>query len=485
MKRSTWMARGVGLGAAGLLVGLAGYLGSRWLDAKQRPVVPDGPAVEDTLRFGRFDLVHVYHTTDRPSHLVLFASGDGGWNQGVVTMARELSTMGSLVAGFDVVSYLKAVEADAERCAYPAADFEALGHYLEQRYAFSTFDAPVLVGYSSGATVVYAAAAQAPPNTFRGAISLGFCPDLPVRKPWCRGRSLEATPLSGAPGYRFAPAPDLITPWVALHGAIDQVCAPDTVAAFVRNTGNAEIVRLPEVGHGFGVVRNWMPQFRAAYARLIEQPIPETPVASTGLPGLPLVEVPATGGGDTLAVIVSGDGGWAGIDRSLAEVLARQGIPVVGIDALRYFWSRRTPDGASRDLARVIEHYLARWNKRRLIVIGYSFGADVLPFMVTRLPTDVRARIALVALISPQRYADFEFHMTDWLPTGGRKTPYAILPEVRRLAGTSLLCLYGADEHGTICPALDTTRFDVRMMPGGHHFGGEYERLAAVILGQR
>jgi type IV secretory pathway VirJ component len=464
-------------------VGLGGYVGGPGLGGTQGPGAP-GSVVEDTLRFGRFGLVHVYHTTDRPSHMVLFASGDGGWNLGVVTMARELSAMDALVAGIDVVAYLKAVEADPERCAYPAADFEALGHYLEQRYAFSTFDAPVLVGYSSGATLVYAAAAQAPPNTFRGAISLGFCPDLPLKKPWCRGQSLTATRLTDAPGYRFAPAPDLITPWIALHGEIDQVCAPDTVAAFVRNTGSAKIVRLPKVGHGFGVQRNWMPQFRDAYTRLVEQSAPETPPTLTGLPDLPLIEVPAQGSGDTLAVIVSGDGGWASIDRSLADVLARRGMPVVGIDALRYFWSAKTPDGASQDLARVIEHYLVRWNKHWAMVIGYSFGADVLPFMLTRLPGDVRAHVARIALIGPQRYADFEFHVTDWLPTGGRKTPYAILPEVRRLAGTSLLCLYGADEHGTICPSLDTTVFDVRIMPGGHHFGGEYERLAAVILGK-
>jgi hypothetical protein len=39
------------------------------------------------------------------------------------------------------------------------------------------YHVPVLVGYSSGATVVYAALVQSPPGTFAGALSLGFCPD--------------------------------------------------------------------------------------------------------------------------------------------------------------------------------------------------------------------------------------------------------------------------------------------------------------------
>ena len=165
--------------SAVLLVVLSGYLGGARLEAQHVSVV------EDTLRFGRFGLVHVYRGSERPSHVALFASGDGGWNLGVVTMARALSAHGALVAGFDVVSYLKALEESTESCSYPAGDFEALGHYLEQRYAFSTYDAPVLVGYSSGATLVYATAAQAPPNTFRGASCPASRPRCLIRSPAC------------------------------------------------------------------------------------------------------------------------------------------------------------------------------------------------------------------------------------------------------------------------------------------------------------
>jgi len=191
---------------------------------------------------------------------------------------------------------------------------------------------------------------------------------------------------------------------------------------------------------------------------------------------------PSPAGGDTLAVMISGDGGWAEIDRSVAEGLARRGIAVVGIDALRYFWSRRTPDGTSRDLTRVIEHYSVEWHKDSVLVIGYSFGADVLPFMVARLPPAVRGRIGLVALISPQRYADFEFHVTDWLPFGGHRTSHPVIPEVRKLAGTRVMCVYGTDDHDAVCPSMDTTAVEVHVLPGGHHFDGDYERLAKVLL---
>src|SRR5436309_4433059 len=117
---------------------------------------------------------------------------------------------------------------------------------------------------------------------------------------------------------------------------------------------------------------------------------------------LPVVEVPATHGtSDTLVVLVSGDGGWAAIDKSISRVLADNGMPVVGLNALQYFWTRRTPESASRDLQAILERYFARWKKQRVLFIGYSRGADVLPFMIARLPAELRAKTRLLALLGP------------------------------------------------------------------------------------
>src|ERR1700760_2941365 len=108
-------------------------------------------------------------------------------------------------------------------------------------------------------------------------------------------------------------------------------------------------------------------------------------VASAATPSLPLVEVPATQGtSDTLVVFVSGDGGWAFIDKEISKVLAANGMPTAGLNALQYFWKKRTPDEASRDLATIITRYLGAWHKSRVLLVGYSRGADALPAMVNR-----------------------------------------------------------------------------------------------------
>jgi len=193
-----------------------------------------------------------------------------------------------------------------------------------------------------------------------------------------------------------------------------------------------------------------------------------------------LIELPATGDGDTLAVLVSGDGGWAGIDRSVAEVLAGDGISVVGLDSLRYFWHARTPEGAARDLGRVIEHYASAWHRDRILLIGYSRGADVLPFMLNRLDAVQRKHIALLALIGSEQTTEFEFRLSDWLP-GEREARHKVLPEVDAIKETRVLCIYGADEVHSICPQLDRRRFEVLRLPGGHHLNGDYKRLAESI----
>ena len=472
----------------------------------------------ETLTYGRFGQVALYRQAPLPKHVVLFFSGDGGWNLGVVDMAKTLSQMDALVVGINLPRYLKALAASKEKCSYAASDVELLSKYVQKKLGFPAYTPPVLVGYSSGATLVYALLVQAPPNTFKGAISMGFCPDLPLQKPFCAGSGLTWGPGPKGKGVSFKPAQTIEQPWVAFQGLIDQVCSPQDVETYVRQVKNGEAVMLPKVGHGFSVPTNWEAQFKEAFQRItsITEPghIPAAsrapgapagagsrspgaapsppPAPIAGAPGgaaaavppvndLPLVEVPAKQPvGDLLAVIVSGDGGWAGIDKDVANDLAGKGVPVVGLNSLQYFWSARTPEGAAADLQRIARHYLAAWRRRELLLVGYSLGADVLPFMANRLPPDLQSRIRLIALLGPSRTTSFEFHLTDWLGgSGGGDRP--VLPEVAKLRGKPLLCLYGEAEQDSLCREIGALGKAIPFQ-GSHHFGGAYASLAERIL---
>jgi type IV secretory pathway VirJ component len=205
--------------------------------------------------------------------------------------------------------------------------------------------------------------------------------------------------------------------------------------------------------------------------------------AAVATPKLPLVEVPATRGtSDTLVVFVSGDGGWAAIDREISKVLADDGMPVVGLNALQYFWTRRTPEIASRDLESIIRRYLGEWHKSRVVLAGYSRGADVLPAIISRLPAEMRAKIRSVVLLGPSQKVEFEFHVSDWLRDTNAGMP--VKPEVEKLAPSPILCIYGESDHDSLCPALKTQPgVNVVVLKGAHHFDGGYADLGRLIIG--
>jgi type IV secretory pathway VirJ component len=444
-------------------------------------------APEEMFSFAPFGTVHVYAPpTGTPAQVVLFVSGDGGWNLGVIPMARRLQAEGALVAGIDIRTYLAVLER-SEPCAYPAGSLEELSRAVQLRHHLQEYRAPILVGYSSGATLVYAALAQAPPETFRGAISLGFCPDVSLRTPLCRGRGLVSHPKAKGTGHDLEAFPALALPWVVLQGEIDQVCAPADTARFVAQVPSARLVSLRKVGHGFSVTARWEPQYVEAYRQLAQEaPAPAPPPSAGAAPSedfarLGLVEVPAAGPErDLMAVFATGDGGWAEIDKRVSTRLAASGVPVVGWSSLKYYWSPRTPEGAASDLARILDHHGRLWGKRRFLLVGYSFGADVLPFLVARLPAELRCRVALVALLGLSENASFEFHVAGWLGVDTDHHPTA--PEVARLGTTPVLCLRGEDESDSACRLLHGAAVRTLTLSGGHHFGGNYEKIADEIL---
>jgi type IV secretory pathway VirJ component len=437
----------------------------------------------DTLSHGRFHDVHIYRPKSEVLHFVLFFSGDGGWSDGLADIARTLSDQGTLVAGIDTSDLFDELEKDGGKCVFPVGDLENLSHFIQAYYQVPTYITPILVGHSAGASLAYAALAQAPPGTFTGGLSLSFCVDLDLIKPLCKANNLNYSPRDDEAGVRLQPPPkELSALWIALHGTEDEECSISEARAFVAKTPGARFIALPGVSHNYDDVEKWMPQFDAAYSTIVAREPPHLHAPPKSLADLPIIEVPPTGSGtdDTFAVLFSGDGGWAGIDREVADVLASRGIPVAGWDSLRYFWTARTPSGVSADLDRILRYYAMHWQKKKAIVIGYSQGADVLPFAVNRLSPQARQLVARTVLMSIGTTAAFEFHVSNWFGSGSHELP--IGAEMAHMTGARTLCLYGEGDNDSICPKVGPANATVIKLAGGHHFGGSYEHLADVIL---
>ncbi|GFE78535.1 virulence protein [Steroidobacter agaridevorans] len=423
-------------------------------------------ALAETISHGRFEKLTVYRPQGEARQTVLFFSGERGWTAELEPIAQSLARQGALVAGIDAPAFFRNLEQDGGKCVSPDGDLENLSHFLQAYYRSPTYRPALLAGSGSGAEFVYAMLAQAPTGTFGGGISLGFCPTRALNKPLC---STGKTPGS----------PQLAAPWTVLQGIGDRQCRTQA-RQFLADRKQAEVIAVPGDDYGEGDFHTWEPQFAAAFQRLAGRTRGLPAVSATELKDLPLVEVHSNSNSDTLAVLISGDGGWAGIDKELAAALSKQGLPVVGLDSLRYFWKKRTPESTAADVDRLLRHYLSAWKKQSVVLIGFSQGADVMPFVVNRLPAATRERLHMVALLSLSDTAVFEFHLQNWL--GAAKGSLPVTPELLRMKGVRGLCVYGADETASLCAKPAAKSLQVVKLSGGHHFDGNYTKLAALLL---
>lgn len=196
---------------------------------------------------------------------------------------------------------------------------------------------------------------------------------------------------------------------------------------------------------------------------------------------VPVVEVPATApASDTLTLFYSGDGGWRDLDRDIAERMAKQGFPVVGIDVLRYFWQHKSLEQAAADLEQLMQHYREHWGIKRFVFAGYSFGADILPPLYNRLPVTDQQQTDVLLLLALARSGGLEVEVQGWLGKVG--DDFKTGPELVKIPEHKLFCVYGLDEQAESGCTQAEFKGEVLALPGGHHFDQNYEALAERLM---
>lgn len=449
--------------------------------------------VESTLDGGRFGVVHVFRPSGPPSNVALLFSGDGGWVGGVQQIARRLANEGFLVGGVDTTIYIASIapKSPTATCTFIAGDVEALSQHLQWAQKLPNYLRPVLFGFSAGSSVVYSTLAQAPSGTFAGGVALSFCAEMDTAGArLCPGSGLKSKPIAKSTEITLQPDPKLAFPMAVVHGERDNICSARQTRSFVAGIPSAKLIALPKASHDLTPLDDWWPRARQEYRAMLVSDTaapaaaanPEVKVAADSLDDLPLTEVPATvKESDVFAVMISGDGGWAGLDQSVSAELAARGVPVVGLNSLKYFWRERTAESTAADVNRIVTQYAARWHKQRVLLIGYSFGADVMPFVFNRLPLATRAKVASVSLLGLGPAATFEVTVGEWLPGADDKGD-PVVPEIARMPELPLLCVMGDGEKGSSCPKLSKPGVTVRQIGDGHHFSGLAPQIASEIV---
>lgn len=222
---------------------------------------------------------------------------------------------------------------------------------------------------------------------------------------------------------------------------------------------------------------------RALLLLLVSCAFPLFAVAKSVKSEFSLVELPVTKQSSApMVVFLSGDGGWAALDSGLSAQFQQHGSPVIGWSSLRYYWKKKTPEQATADLVRILADYQPRWERKNWMLIGFSFGGDIVPFVINRLPEEYRKSLVGAVMLSPSTSSDFEIHVSN-IVASDKKGYYPSTPEAKAIHDIPMVCIQGAEDDSQVrlCPELQQSNVTTVTLPGGHHFEDNYPVLYQVI----
>ena len=420
------------------------------------PTAGDGAPTVTAGLIGTIPIVVPAQAT--PRAMVLYLSDRSGWQPSDDDAVAALKDGGALVLPVDFSRYAEKLDAHAGSCADVVGDIVDAAQTAQRQLGIQTYLPPIVVGAGEAATFAYAALTAAPPNTLGGAVGAGFANRLSLRLPICSASKASKTHDGKALQYGFEKdipgRASLLVPAEAQE-ALEAAVAPRsddiTVIAIDPPTLPEQIARevadLASVARPFG--------------------------------DLPAVDLPASTTPRALVILISGDGGWRDLDKTMGEWLATQGAHVVGLDALHYFWSKRTPQELARDIAFLVDAADST-DALPIMLIGYSFGADTIPFAFPLLPKAVQERTRVIGLLAPGRSTSFQITISGWL--GIDDTGYSVVPALAALPADREVCVYGKQDTESACADTALRHATIVKTTGGHHFDGNYSGLAQRFL---
>jgi len=125
---------------------------------------------------------------------------------------------------------------------------------------------------------------------------------------------------------------------------------------------------------------------------------------------------------------------------------------------------------------------MSEWGKTSVIIVGYSFGADVAAFLPRRLPIGLLAKTNHIALLSPSLSTDFVINLSDLIGDSKHtKRKYQVAPELNE-SNLPIVCIFGVNEDLNLKNILLKSEFlTIHELPGSHHYKYNTALLVKMI----
>ena len=182
-----------------------------------------------------------------------------------------------------------------------------------------------------------------------------------------------------------------------------------------------------------------------------------------------------------LLIFLSGDGGWVKFEDDLSFKFAENGFYTIGINSRDYFWKQKTPEQAKNDILHLIRKYALLYKTNQIYLCGYSFGADVLPFIYNRLPYRAKRHVVALQMLSPYSTTAFKIHFYDLTNISADRYPYKVDKELEKV-NIPIFCFYGTQEEEKPLQSIKKTNFFLDSLHGDHHYEAiDYQKIIAAF----
>lgn len=389
---------------------------------------------------GKFGEVEIYAQRAEPKLAVFILHDDANWTAEAAEIGESVASDKNLAVIVNLRKYADSRTKQAF-CSGITGDLDELNKSLQKSLGYKHPVPAILLGKALGLNVAEVALSQSASETFAGFMAVRSC-----------GEEKKSSYCS-----------------VARHLDSGAIQPPFSCAGANRTTASVATEQVISA-HRALQRKSWVASIKDRMYSLASLPSGDEHDKDVSI----VEVVPAKVTSEHLVVLYSGDGGWATFVQKLSAQFASKGVPVLGINSLKYFWNKKSPEEAAQDLEKLLAEYTEKYHSKYIHLIGFSYGADVVPFIVSRLPAARQQQIDRLTLLSIGKLAEFEVHVKNWV--SDEQFGVEILPELRKLKLARMDCIFGEEEAAdSVCADLQDHAMKVEKLPGGHFLNWDTE----------
>jgi type IV secretory pathway VirJ component len=167
---------------------------------------------------------------------------------------------------------------------------------------------------------------------------------------------------------------------------------------------------------------------------------------------------------------ITGDGGMVRFDEAMSKEYDKYGFSFIALNSLKYFFEAKSPAKLTGDVVPLIKSNFDAWKKKAIILVGFSFGAEIIPFLYERLPLELQNKVELVVLLTPAKTSDFHIHIRDMIGLDKKHETYNVAEETANIKSSKILAVYGDEEKNISLKNNNQPNLKILYIKGEHGF---------------